>query len=192
MSKPLFQSKSQLTIGGTEDDVVIYCRGEGPTVRVLVGMLAWGSLAVVGLPLFLVAMIAPLRASVNWYSYLFTLAVLAVLISVGLAFCVQCWQRGWNSSVVTISRDRIHVQFKGAFSRDACTFLLSKIRSTRVQTSALSGFSTGTFGMCLVVGHPYNDCILKGGSKVELEWAVSYTHLRAQRDRTRSRMPSSA
>lgn len=165
-----FHSTSRLKLGGTDEEVVICCRGEGPTIRVVTGLFVWGSIAAIGLALLLVAFVAPLRASINWSSYFWTLGVLTLPVGIGITFGLQCFQLGWNDTVVAISRDRIRVHSEGTLAPSAYSFLFSEIANVEVQTSVLSGISTGFFGTCLFIRHRYKDCLLKVENKEELDW----------------------
>ena len=181
---------SLLNFSGTKDEVVIVRRGEGPSVRVLIGLLVLGTIALAGLALAIAVAVSEVPSkwafSDSWI-YLLQVAFAAVPLVVALPFALQCYRRGWNDTVVTITRDNISVHWEGKYTHEPYSFPLSDILGLGIQTRFLPGFSSGAFGPGLVVRfarfgkgqtllRDLDDArrddrhILKDGSKAELKW----------------------
>ena len=156
----LFQPTSRLTLGGTEDEVIISCQGRGLTTGTLIWLTIWGVWVLGSVAIFLCALAAPLRTEVNTRDYLLVISVLLVLIGVGITFMLQCFQSGWNNTTVSITHEKIAVRYMGKFARRPYSFPLSKIREIGIRYDRL------------VIMFYFRDyrTVIPGGTKAELEW----------------------
>ena len=147
-----------------EGEVVVFCSGEGLTVRVFVGLMVWGVLALVGLTMLLPILVSPLFVSVNFHNYCWAIGVFSIPTVLGFVFMLQSFRLGWNSTVLVITNDQIKVRYEGKYSQNGYSFPLSKIRSI--------GVRSGLYSSYLVIKFHFQDFrrLLTSGSKSELEW----------------------
>lgn len=188
---PPQDSASLLEISGTEDEVVVVRRGEGPTKPVVIGLAVLGTLALAGFALSIAVAVTEFPQTwelENLWLYLGVVAFPALPSLAAAAFALQWYRRGWNDTVVTLTDDRISVHWEGECTYESYSFPLSDVLAMGVQTRYLPGLSSDAFGPGLVVrfarvgsgqsaSRKLDDRvrrddrhILKGGSKAELTW----------------------
>lgn len=156
-----------LEINETENAVVVIGRGPGATLLIVVGLVAWSALALACLALLLPMLVSPFFMPIKLFDYFFAIAVVLAPTIVGLIFALQCFQLGWNDTVLTITDDQIRVHFEGKFARSRYSFPLSTISA--------SGVKTGVFGSRLVLEHSLGlgysrGALLEYGSEAALTW----------------------
>ena len=165
-SPPTPTKMNQLNIAGDEAETVISSSGEGWSLRVLMGFPVGLLLAFCGAIITLGIVSAAVVGLSNgeWHASLMLFLVAAVPVCMGGIFALHYFRLGWNTTTITITKDRLAIRYDGKFSRKSYRIPLADIK--RLTVRAVWGRPN------LEIRLWFRDfrTLLQQGTKEELHW----------------------
>ena len=102
----------------------------------------------------------------EWHASLMLFLVAAVPVCMGGIFALHYFRLGWNTTTITITKDRLAIRYDGKFSRKSYRIPLAEIKRLTV----LTVFGNPVLKMGLgLLGRDFRT-ILQRGTKEELHW----------------------
>ena len=167
-SPPTPTKMNQLDIAGDEAETVISSSGEGWSLRVLIGFSVGLLLTFCGAIITLGIVSAAVVGLSNgeWHASLMLFLVAAVPVCMGGIFALHYFRLGWNTTTITITKDRLAIRYDGKLPRKSYRVPLAEIKCLIVRTEF------GHLKLIMRLGCWRNDVrtILSQGTMEELRW----------------------